>query len=138
MDIETQPHIRGALEPFERLNIMKTSFAHITVAPTRGIVDFARSEPEELMYWRNELTLETIAMIGEYRDVLSKIVFFHTDNDGCVDGTDCPSLDASLRHALSVALKATRSACKTNHGQWAIRKLKTEWRSKRDQTANKT
>lgn len=117
---------------------MKTSFTHITVTPSRAIAEFARCEPEELMYWRNELSLETIAMISDYRDVLSKIVFFHKDNDGCVNGTVCPSLDASLRHALSVALKATRSACKTDHGQWAIRKLKGEWRSKREQTANKT
>ena len=48
-------------------------------------------------------------MLEEYQSILSKVVCVHEDNDG-VDGTDIPSFDASLRHALSVAMKVTKAA----------------------------
>ena len=104
---------------------MKTSFANITVTPSRGATQLALQQPEELTYWKNSLTLETVAMIGEYQDVLSKVVCWHKDNDG-LHGTELPSIDASLRHALQVAMKVTRAASKANRGQWALRKLKAE------------
>ena len=61
---------------------MKTSFANITVKTPLRIADFVRNQPEELTYWKHSLTLETVAMIGEYQDVLSRVVCWHKDNDG--------------------------------------------------------
>ena len=118
------------MQPLERLNIMKTSFARIAITPSDEATQLALQEPEELTCWKNSLTLETVAMIGEYQDILSKIVRWHKDNDG-VHGTEIPSIDASLRHALQVAMKVTRAASKADHGQWAIRKLKSERLSNR-------
>ena len=109
---------------------MKTSFAHIAVTPSRGATQLARQEPEEMMCLRNQISPEAIAMLHEYTYLLAKVVCLHEDNDD-ICGTDIPSIDASLRHALAVAIKVTRAASKADHGQWAIRKLKSERLSNR-------
>lgn len=73
-----------------------------------------------MMYLREQLTPETIAMLVEYQDILLSVVRFDEGNDG-VQYTAIPSMDDSLRHALSVAIKATRATRKNALRQWMLR-----------------
>lgn len=97
-----------------------TNFSCIAVTPSRNARALGIQEPEEMLYLRDQLTPETIAMLMEYQDALLSVVRFDKGNDG-VQYTDIPSMDDSLRHALSVAIKATRATRKNAHGQWALR-----------------
>ena len=108
---------------------MKTTKALLaTATPSASDVRCAFDQPEEMQHVQAEITPETIAMLLSYRYELSYTVRFMEENDS-VYLTDFPDPDQALRHALGVALKATRAANKIARGEWALRKLKAERRT---------
>lgn len=111
---------------------MKTTKAlTATATPSSNDVLCAHQEPEEMAHIHAEISPETIAMLLSYQDELGKTVRWAVENDG-VGATTLPEPDLALRHALGVALKATRAANKVAQGAWALRKLKATRRTAKE------
>lgn len=68
------------------------------------------------------ISVKTLKALQDYQDVFACSKLFKTgkvDTGGSVNFT----VDASLRSALKVALKATKAELSVAQGKWALRKL---------------
>jgi HD-GYP domain-containing protein (c-di-GMP phosphodiesterase class II) len=103
---------------------MKTTKALIaTATPSAADAQWAQQDPQGMLNIREEISPEACAMLASYQDELNRAVWLMAENDGTAADFKTRT-DFALRHALGVALKATRAANKLAHGEWAQRKLR--------------
>lgn len=109
---------------------MKNVFAHLAVPVPKDATYMAREVQSELVYVKDRISFETIAMLHAYMDTLAITTCYHKDNDpgSTVEGASrtVPQLspDVALRYAIASAHKLARVKEAAAKGEWALRKLK--------------